>query len=424
MNETITKLNDRVYLHTMYTEKFKTNLVASFVLVDLNKEEITQNTLIPAVLKRGTNAHPTMRDISNAMDDMYGAIFDASSDKLGSKQALQFYISVIDDQYALNQEKLLQKSISLLKEIMFEPKLVNGTFDKDYVEQEKAQLLELIKSKINDKGAYAVFRSLEELFPNDPYGVYKYGREEDISKMNEVSLYQQYQKVMAEGEIHFYVAGRFEESEVMDQMTKEFSFIKDTSDAQNYFAVDKSDLAMIDGVKKVRDVGEVIQGKLVLTYDAKVDPFSDDLYKVYVYNAILGSSAMSKLFQNVREKKSMAYTIRSTYLKHKALMLITAGIEMDKYEKALEYIKKEVQDMNEGNFSEEDVINAKTFLVNLFRTYTDDETTMVSLSMGQFLLGMEDSIEGMIAKIQKVTKDEIIQIAHQMELKLEYYLGN
>ena len=102
MNEKIIKLENGNFLHVINTNKFKTNLVATFLLTDLTKEEVTINALIPSVLKRGTENLKSMKEISNKMDDMYGAIFDASSDKIGDNQAIQFYISTIDDEYALN----------------------------------------------------------------------------------------------------------------------------------------------------------------------------------------------------------------------------------------------------------------------------------------------------------------------------------
>ena len=430
MNEKIIQVKDNVWIHVMQTEKFKTNFIASFILVDLNREEITKNALIPAVLKRGTAKMPTMKVISDAMDDLYGAIFDASSDKIGNKQTLQFYVSCIEDTYALNHEKLLSDSINFMSDLMFHPKLNEGVFDKDYVEQEKLQLLELIKSRINDKASYALCRAVEELFPVDPFGVYKYGREEDIFAINEKNLFEQYQKVMREGEYHFYLVGKIPEETIQMLSGRLVSEIEElqngqpNSECSHQISIDKADLAKIDTVKQVRDSGDVIQGKIVLAYDAKIDPFSDDLYKVYVYNTILGSSATSKLFQNVREKKSMAYTIRSMFVKHKALMMITAGIEIDKYEKALKYIKAEVEDMRKGNFSKEDIQNAKVFLENVYKTYTDDEVNMVNMSMGQFLLGMRFDIDEMIEKVNQVTKEEIMEVAGKMELKLEYYLGN
>ena len=146
MDEKLVKLDKGIFLHIINTNKFKTNLLAAFLLTDLIKDEVTTNALIPSVLKRGTKNYKTIKEISNKMDDMYGAIFDASSDKIGDNQALQFYISTIDDEYALNHEKLLFESIDFMHELIFNPKTIDGKFDEEYVNGEKEMLRELIKS--------------------------------------------------------------------------------------------------------------------------------------------------------------------------------------------------------------------------------------------------------------------------------------
>ena len=141
-----------------------------------------------------------------------------------------------------------------------------------------------------------------------------------------------------------------------------------------------------------------------------------------LYNTILGASSNSKLFQNVREKASLAYTTRSTYLKHKGVLFVSAGIELDKYEKALELIKIQVDDMRNGNFSDEDLIDAKVFLKNLFNSVKDDQITVIELSIGQFILGVDDTIDEMIAGFEKVTKEDVIEVANKVNLVTNYWL--
>ena len=141
-----------------------------------------------------------------------------------------------------------------------------------------------------------------------------------------------------------------------------------------------------------------------------------------LYNTILGASSNSKLFQNVREKASLAYTTRSTYLKHRGVLFVTAGIELDKYEKASELIKIQVDDMRKGNFSDEDIIDAKVFLKNLFNSIKDDQITIIELSIGQFVLGFDDSIDDLIAGFEKVTREDIIEMANKVNLVTNYWL--
>ena len=423
MKEQVIKLNERIFIHLIKTNKFKSNVIAAFLLTDLDKETVTKNALIPAVLRRGTAKLKTMKDISIKMDEMYGALFDASTDKIGDKQAIQLYASTINNKFALNGEDLLSETLEFMFDAIYNPYLENGIFCEDYVNGEKETLRDLIQSKINNKGSYAIFRCTEETFGDDPYALFKYGIEEDLSGITASNLYEQYQMLLNKSEKHFYICGDVEEEKIKEFFEKKYENIPTTLEMihEPEYRTKKSNLN-ISEVKEVRENMDVTQGKLVLAYDVDVDLSAESFYKMTLYNTILGASSNSKLFQNVREKASLAYTTRSTYLKHKGVLFVTAGIELDKYEKALELIKIQVDDMRNGNFTDEDIKDAKVFLKNLFNSIKDDQITLVELSIGNFILGLDATIDEMVTSFEKVTREDIVEVANKVRLVTNYYL--
>ena len=419
MKEEVMRVNKHTFIHITHAENFKSNVIAAFLLTDLNRETVTKNALIPAVLRRGTQNLKTMKEISIKMNDMYGAVFDASTDKIGDKQSIQLYLSMIDNAYALEGEDLLGEGLDFLYDIIYHPKLENGVFDAEYVSGEKETLRELIKGKINNKASYANFRCLEEMLGDDPYAVYKYGNEADLEEITSENLYEQYRYLLETAEIHFYISGNVDSEAVkaffLDKFEKQEGVLEDTPRTK------KAEIAFVEE-KQVIENMDVVQGKLVLGYDVDLPIGAETLYPILVYNAILGSSSNSKLFQNVREKASLAYTIRSSYLKHKGILLISAGIEADKYDKAVALIKVQVEDMRKGNYTEEDIQDAKVFLENLFMSCLDDQTTLIELNIGQFVAGIEDSVEEMVRKISAVSREEIVNVANSIKPVISYYL--
>ena len=176
--------------------------------------------------------------------------------------------------------------------------------------------------------------------------------------------------------------------------------------------------------KNILEPQNVTQGKLVLGYKLADVNLVEDMYAMTLYSAILGGTASSKLFMNVREKQSLAYTVRSMYLKHKGILLVTAGIEIEKYEKALEYIKKEIEDMHIGNITEEEIKDAKANLVTAYKSYSDKQSSIINLYMGQRYMGVFEEIETMIEKINAVTKEDIVRVANRLKLQVTYFLTN
>lgn len=420
MKEKTIELFDGINLHILKTDKFKTNLLAVFMLTDLNRENVTKNTLIPAVLRRGTQSFPTMRDIAIKLEELYGSILDASSDKFGDKQVLQFYIDYLDNEYALDDTNILKEGTNLLCDVILNPKLENGSFSEEYVSQEKETIRELINSKINDKGTYAINRATEEMCKDEPYGLYKFGYVQDLEQINAKDLYEQYKNILATSEIHIYISGNVNEEEIENILKSKFQDVHRNYEAKN----NDNKITINNETLNVTENQNVIQGKLVLGYRVKDINLIDDMYSMIVYSSVLGGTASSKLFMNVREKQSLAYTVRSIYLKHKGILFVTAGIEIDNYEKALKYINKEIEDMRLGNITDEEMNDSKANLITAYRSFNDRQSSLINFYMGQRILGITDDLDTIIEKIKNVSKEDVVNIAQKLQLEVNYFLTN
>ena len=84
------EIKQGIKIHLIDTKKFKTNLITAVITLPLNREDVTLNTVIPAVLKRGTKALNTQEEISKKLEEMYGAEFDCGIEKIGDNHVLKF----------------------------------------------------------------------------------------------------------------------------------------------------------------------------------------------------------------------------------------------------------------------------------------------------------------------------------------------
>ena len=166
---------------------------------------------------------------------------------------------------------------------------------------------------------------------------------------------------------------------------------------------------------------EVTQGKLVIGMNV-LSQKENLSYITMVYNTILGVGANSKLFQNVREKVSLAYTCSSNYIKRKQVVFVRAGIEIQNYEKALEIIKKQLEDMKNGNFTDEDINNAKNLIYATINNIAEEQDTEISYYYGQELSKNNVTIKQYKEKIEQVTKEQIQEVANQIKINTIYFL--
>lgn len=409
-----------IKLNVIQTNKFKTNLIAIMLTTKLDRENVTKNALIPAVLRRGTKTLKTQEEINKKLEEMYGASLDCGLDKTGDNQVLKFYIESVNDEFLpQNSEDMLKKSLEQIFEFVFNPYLENDGFKKEYVEQEKENLKQIIEGKIDNKARYALDRCIEEMYKNQPYGLYKYGYIEDMENINEKNLYEHYKKLISNCKIDIFVSGIVDEE--IENIIKENENIKKLQYRNPEY--NKIEILSKKSEKEnvVQESMEVTQGKLIIGMDLDVD--NEDLrYDIMIYNCIFGGSANSKLFQNVREKASLAYTASSSYYRFKNNIFINCGIEIKNYDKALEIIKQQIEDMKNGDFTEEEVENAKNGIIASIKTIDDEQDTEITYFFSQELSNSKCNIEQYMNNIKAVTREKVIDIANKVSINTVYFL--
>lgn len=392
------------------TKRFKTNVYALYLTIPLTKENVTYNALIPTVLKRGCEKYNNQLEISKKLEEMYDATFGIGIAKVGNNEVLKFYIESLNNNYLPNNEDLSKTSIEMLINIVMKPYLINGKFDEDYVSQEKENLKKVIESRKDNKDTYATNRLLEEMFKEEPYGLYKFGNIEEIDNITSEKLYEKYKELIKNAEKHLYIVGDVEKLNIQEyhideeeiKITKEFPIKEQVEE------------------KIVKEQMDITQGKLVIGLNTP----NENREIIALYNTILGKGANSKLFLNVREKEGLAYSAGSTYLKRNNAIIISTGIEVSKYNKAVEVIKKQLKDMQEGNITEKEIKDAKQFINAGLNLINESSENMIEYTFDKELYNEEIDIEKYRKSIEKITKEDIVEIAKQINIDTIYFLGN
>lgn len=425
MKDSITEIKKGIKLHSIQTNKFKTNLISVFITTPLVRENVTKNALVPAILRRGTKNMPTQEQISKKLEEMYGAEFDCGVEKTGDNQVIKFYLESLNDKFLPEKEDLLNKSIDVLLEIILNPLVEKEMFKNEYLESEKSNLKQLIEAKIDNKDLYAFEKCTEKMYEGKPYSLYKYGFAEDLDKIEGKDIYNYYKNLIDTAKIDIFVSGEFNEKEIIDMLIKNENINKLKERLPNNI-INKEETEIKEEINKpkiVEDIMNVTQGKLVIGMEIK-NMKKDERFIATLYNTILGDSANSKMFQNVREKAHLAYSARSTYVRPKNDIFIRCGIEIDNYEKALNIIKEQLDDMKNGNFSIDDINNAKKYIISAVNSVDEEQDTEITYYLGQELAASECTLENYKENIEKVTKEQIQDLASRTQINTIYFLRN
>lgn len=411
------ELKKGIKLHIINTNKFKTNLISVFLTSKLSRETITKKALILSILRRGNNTLKTQEEINAKLEDLYGAECDCGIDKNGDNHISKFYIETLNDNYILNNENIFEEAIQVLFDIIFNPISENNKFKDEYFDGEKETLKQIIEARKDNKRAYSTIRCIEEMYKDEPYGLYKYGYVEDLEKITNEELFEEYKNLINNSKIDIFVSGNIDEQKV-EEIFKNNKYIKELC---------KREYVLPEEVNKENETKTVIEKTNVaqgnLNIGMKVNNISkDDVAKVAVYNAVLGGGANSKLFQNVREKASLAYSAGSMFIKTKKTIIIKCGIDPENYEKTLKIVNKQLDDMKNGDFSEEDMNKAKELIVASCKSMQDEQDSELSYYFNKELNEEKTTIENYIADVQAVSKEDVINVANNVKTDTIYFL--
>lgn len=432
MNYIKSTIKNGINLHLLNTNKFKTNLFSVFITTPLDRSTITKNALIAAVLRRGTQNMQSQDEISKNLENMYGASFDCGVEKTGDNHVIKFYLECINDSFLPNSESILKQCFNILTDIVFNPITRNNHFLQEYVESEKENLKQIIEGKIDNKNLYATDRCIEEIYINQPYGLFKYGYTEDLKNINAQNLYEYYKNLINKSKIDIFISGDISEGSI-DNLKNNINLNKLNERNANYLVCETNveKKKTNDKINLVEEKMQINQGKLVIgldTYtkntDASIINNPIRKFATSVYNIILGGSANSKLFQNVREKESLAYTASSNYIRVKDLILIKAGIEIDNYNKAVSLIKEQLEQIKKEEFSDEEVENAKKLIISTVESIPDSQDSEITYYFSQELASENISIDEYINNIRKVSKKDVVLIANEIAINTIYFLRN
>lgn len=421
MKDNKREIKKGITVHTIITNRFKTDLLSVFITTKLSKENVTKNAIIPMILRKGSSKLENIEEINKHLEEMYGASFDCGIDKTGDNQVLKFYLETIDNKYLPHEEDIIEECINTLLGIVFEPKIENNAFKREYVDSEKEKLKIIIEGKKDNKAQYASLRCQEEMYKDTPFGLYKYGYIEDIAEINEKNLYEYYKKLIAECKIDIFISGDVEETKIIDIINKNAN-IQNLNEREPEYNKTNAKFEKHQE-REIIETADVTQGNLVLGLSI-LENNKKEKYSAILYNSILGGTATSKMFQIVREKHSLAYTASSNYLRHKNSIFIKCGIEIDNYEKTLQLIREQIEDMKNGNFTEENIENAKNSVISVVRMIPDEQDTLITYFLGQELAEQKMSFEEYEENVQKVSKQEIVEFASKVSIDTIYFLRN
>ena len=410
-----------VWLRAIHTEKFKSAYLSLTLMAPLERETAAENALVPYVLRRGTAVHPDMERLSAALDELYGGAVEPVVRKKGETQCVGFVASFLDDAYTLGGEPILESAAALLGELLLNPYTRDGVFCPDYTAGEKANLLDRIRGQVNDKRTYATLQLTRRMCREEAFGVDKLGDEAGVEAITPASLWRRYQTLLSTAAVEVYYCGSAAPERVEAALRAALASLPV---GENRLTPECQVRLHAEAQPRVEEEAlDVTQGKLALGFrTGGITCWEEDYPALVMCSAVFGGTTLSKLFLNVREKLSLCYYASSTLEKMKGLMLVSSGIEFDKYETARDEILAQLEAVRRGEIEDWELEGARRTLISGHRSTLDDQGRQEEFWLGQAVAGLDTTIEELCAQFETVTREQVAQAAQKLELDTIYFL--
>ena len=415
MEVTRTQLMNGVYLTYLPARKFKTSLLSAQFVTPLRQETAGAYALLPAVLRRGTVTYPDMGSLAARLDKLYGARIDYTIRKKGENQCVGFVASMIDDSFTPGKERLLEPVANLLGELICDPATERGRFVNAYFDTEKTNLMDAIRSLINDKRDYADSRLLWEMCAGEPYGISRLGDEKSVEKLQLRKLYGQYGQLIATARLELIYSGSAPRERVEQALRSALATLPRDSVAEIAKARPHDPR---EETLMVTDELDVTQGKLGMGFSCG----SDDSIALLMGNTLFGGSSNSKLFMNVREKLSLCYYASSLYHRQKNLITVSSGIEFENYQKAYDEILAQLTAVQNGDLEDWEMESARSTLLNAYASMGDSQGKLENFYLGQAATGQTGTPEELAQQVREMSEERIFNAMKTVKLDTVYFL--
>ncbi len=408
-------------IYKVNNNKFKSIYISYNFTQEVNDTKIFSSyAVLASLMAKSSKSYPTQKEIEKYLNSLYGANFDVNIEKLGDLYNLEFRIEFVNKKFIPSKEELLEKILLFLKEMIYNP----AQWTQDVLKREKDFILQRINERKDEKLKYGIQRAEELLCKDEPFGTYLYGEEDVVKNLSLKDIKDAYSTlindsitVIVSGNLDGYDSIDSEIEKIFKQYDKNFN----TNIENLKYNIKRQENYKYEEVKEIQDTTQS-----VLSLGLRIKECTPkDFYVLNVYNAILGTTPTSKLFQNVREKESLAYTVRSRYYRFKDIIVIYAGINKENYKKALDVIKIQLEDMKNGNITDIEFKSARDSLLADLIEWKDSKVAMAKMKLSN-LIAFKDadiSIDQMREEIKNVKIEDVINISKKIEVEKVFLLG-
>lgn len=386
------KLSNGISVHLINDAKFQEVYMSLKIMFPMEARTNTIANLLSRMMDDRFESSPSKLLMSQRLDMMYGAKTASQTYSVGKYQVIDLGILAIHDDFV--KDDLFHRQLEFLSEALYAPLLNEATL------QEAKNNLRTSFDQIKDQPSqFASFRAFELAGKEQLFGLTSMGHREDIAGITLEEVKAFHDKVINVFAKEIYIAGRMDNLDSIDLSR---------FDKGNANSIEN---ALLDTRIEAARVDEFYSGsqtELVLVYETEITPKHPLYYAYLVYIAYLGQLPSSLLFQNIREKHSLAYSIYSTRRIFDGIFAIVTGINDKNIDQTCDLIQEQLDDLKTQDF---DFEPAKSYLILQLESVQEKQKPWSDHVFRNQVLGIDQDVSDIQEALSKVTAEDVQTVA-------------
>ncbi len=404
-------------VHTIKTDKFKTCHMEIVFRKPIKKEELASSVFLGDMLSETSKKYPQHRDVVIALEELYKMVFYSVVNKTGQTLNTSFVADFIAPEY-IKEKDYLEKVIKFPLEMLLKPDHENEEFSPKTFNIIKERLCKELKAVQDNPTKLLFIEAFKAMDATSPTAFSLALDEETINKVTPSSLYEDYKQFFKQNTCDIYLIGNLNMDEVVEMIKKHFKLRIINKQKNELYVVNKSRKKPL--VKS--STGNFIQANLAVVANIQDLTKKERDVGFHLFNYIFGSGGLtSMLYRVIREENQLCYNLTSMYLKYDNLLIIHVALDNSKVKKAVGLIKKCLKAMAHGDFTEENLEDAKKNLLMALSYNLDNSIAVLNNYMFKILDDLP-SLEERKDLIKNTTKKEVQDIAKKIKINTIYTL--
>lgn len=407
--------NGAYNIHTIKTHRFKNIKMEIFFRNNIDKKNVSKRTVLFDMLVETSKDYKTKRDLVLELEELYNASCYASSIKVGNEVISSISMDFLNPKYT--KDFNIEYAIKLPFDLIFNPDVTNEEFNQATLESIKSRVIADIKCLNENPKKLSLLNALKAFDKESVSSINITGSEDDIESITSSNLYEIYKEVLEHDYIDIFIIGDIEPEKVSAIISKyaKFNTIKNHPLEMNV------DNKTRNKVREVTDASSFAQAHIVYVLNTLKLTDEERKYPFMIYNMILGGGSLeTKLYQNLRDKNSLCYNVTSLFQKFDNLELISTAVDNDNIKLTCKLINETIKEM-ERKVSDEEVERAVSSIISSINMSLDSPSHIIDMYLFKYM-GSIDNLDERIEKFKKVTKEDVMKIAHKVRINTIYIL--